>query len=188
MKTLAYWFLNLSRYTKAGILISIDFVFAIFALWLAFSLRLGELYIPTGNIWILFAVSPVLAVPIFLRMGLYRAIIRYIGGRALWTVFQAVTLYSLVFTVIVFLFGIELGVIPRTVPPLNWLVLLMLIAGSRFVARCWLSTTYSRRGGHASKDRCARTVIIYGAGSAGAQLASALECGYEFNPVAFIDD
>ncbi|MEO1896155.1 MAG: polysaccharide biosynthesis protein, partial [Methylococcales bacterium] len=127
MKTLAYWFLNLSRYTKAGILISIDFVFAIFALWLAFSLRLGELYIPTGNIWILFAVSPVLAVPIFLRMGLYRAIIRYIGGRALWTIFQAVTLYSLVFTVIVFLFGIELGVIPRTVPLLNWLVLLMLI-------------------------------------------------------------
>ena len=186
MKTLAYWFVNRSRYTKASILISIDIVFAIFSLWLAFSLRLGELYIPTENIWILFAVSPVLAVPIFLKMGLYRAIIRYIGGRALWTIFQAVSLYAIVFTVVVFQSGID--DVPRTVTALNWLVLLILIAGSRFVARCWLSTAYKGMGGHVSKDRCTRKVIIYGAGSAGAQLASALECGYEFNPVAFIDD
>ncbi|MEO1885744.1 MAG: polysaccharide biosynthesis protein, partial [Methylococcales bacterium] len=188
MKTLAYWFIDLSRYTKAGILISIDIVFAIFSLWLAFSLRLGELYIPTGNIWILFAISPVLAVPIFLKMGLYRAIIRYIGDRALWTVFLAVTAYALIFTVFVFLINVELGLVPRTVPVINGFLLLLFVTGSRFVARYWLSTAYEGMRGDVSKDHCTKKVIIYGAGSAGAQLASVLECGYEFNPVAFIDD
>jgi len=186
MKKLAYWFLNLSRHTKAGILISMDIFFAVFALWLAFSLRLGELYIPKEDIWILFAISPVLIVPVFIKFGLYRAIIRYIGGRALWAIFQAVTVYAVIFTVIVFQSGI--GVVPRTVTPLNWLVLLLFVGGSRFIARWWLSDVYSKMGGVVAQDCRVKKVIIYGAGSAGVQLASALGSGYEFKPMAFIDD
>jgi FlaA1/EpsC-like NDP-sugar epimerase len=186
MKRLAYWFITLPRRSKAGILIGADVLFSVFSLWLAFSLRLGEWYIPEGNVWILFCVSPVLAVPIFLKFGLYRAIIRYIGGRVLWVIFQSVTLYSLIFTVIVFQTGI--GLVPRTVPPLNWLVLLMLIGGSRFFARWWLADTYSRLGGDVAKDCRVKKVIIYGAGSAGVQLSLALGYGQEFNPVAFLDD
>ncbi|NOR68601.1 MAG: polysaccharide biosynthesis protein, partial [Methylomarinum sp.] len=162
MKKLAFWFISLSRYTKASILISMDVVFALLALWLAFSLRLGEWYFPTDNIWILFCISPVLIVPIFIKLGLYRAIIRYIGGRALWAIFQAVTLYAVIFTVIVFQSGI--GVVPRTVPPLNWLVLLLFVGGSRFIARWWLSDAYSQLGGRVSSDCSAKKVIIYGAG------------------------
>ena len=186
MKKLAYWFLSLSRHTKASMLIGMDFVFAVLSLWTAFSLRLGELYIPSNGTWILFVISPILVVPIFIKLGLYRAIIRYIGGRALWAIFQAVTLYAIIFTVFVFQLGI--GVVPRTVPPLNWLVMLLFVGGSRFIARWWLSDVYSQLGGRVAKDCCAKKVIIYGAGSAGVQLASALECGYEFKPVAFIDD
>ena len=186
MKKLAYWFITLSRQSKAGILISVDIIFVVFALWLAFSLRLGEWYMPEGNVWILFCVSPVLAVPIFLKFGLYRAIIRYIGGRVLWVIFQSVSLYALIFTVVVFQSGI--GLVPRTVPPLNWLVLLLLIGGSRFVARWWLADTYVQLGGKAAQDHRVKKVIIYGAGSAGVQLASALACGREFNTVAFLDD
>jgi len=186
MKTLAYWFITLSRRSKASILISVDVLFSVFALWLAFSLRLGEWYIPKGNVWVLFCISPALAVPIFIKFGLYRAIIRYIGGRVLWVIFQSVTLYALVFTVVVFQSGI--GLVPRTVPPLNWLVLLFFVGGSRFIARWWLADTYSRLGGKVAQDCCAKVVIIYGAGSAGVQLASALDFGHEFKPVAFIDD
>ncbi len=186
MKKLAYWFITLPRRSKAGILISADVLFSVFSLWLAFSLRLGEWYVPKGYVWLLFFIGPVLAVPIFLKFGLYRAIIRYIGGRVLWVIFQSVTLYSLIFTVVVFQTGI--GLVPRTVPPLNWLILLLLIGGSRFFARWWLADTYSRLGGNVAKDCRVKKVIIYGAGSAGVQLSLALAYGQEFNPVAFLDD
>ena len=188
MKQLAYLFLGLSRRAKAGLLISVDVVFAMFALWVAFSLRLGEWYVPQGKMWFLFLLTPFLAVPIFIKLGLYRAIIRYIGGRALWTVFQAVTLYGLVFMGGVFIVGSDLGLIPRTVPVINWLVFLLFVGGSRFVARWWMSDVYVKLGGVAAKDCYTKKVVIYGAGSAGVQLASALQCGHDFKPVAFIDD
>ncbi len=186
MKKLAYWFISLSRRIKAGILITVDILFTVFALWIAFSLRLGEWYVPEGKVWLLFIISPALAVPIFLKFGLYRAIIRYIGGRVLWVIFQSVTLHALIFTVVVF--QTRLGLVPRTVPPLSWLVLLFFVAGSRFIARWWLAETYSQLGGKVAKDCTTKAVIIYGAGSAGVQLASALDCGHEFKPVAFLDD
>lgn len=188
MNNIANWFLRLSRPTKAGILIAVDMIFVAAALWAAFSLRLGEWYIPQGSLWVLFCIGPVLAIPVFMKLGLYRAIIRYIGGRALWAVFQAVTFYALIFTVVVFLIGSNLGLVPRTVPFINWLVLLLFVGGSRFIARWWLSDTYSKLGGQVARDCRSKSVIIYGAGNAGVQLASALDCGQEFKPVAFIDD
>jgi FlaA1/EpsC-like NDP-sugar epimerase len=184
---LAHWFISLPRQKKAFILISADVFFAMLALWGAFSLRLGTLYVPNDNQWYLFAAAPVLAVPIFIRMGLYRAIIRYIEIRALWTIIQATTLYALVFAFILYESGIK-GV-PRTVLPLNWLNMMLLVGSSRFFARWWLAGTYIRlSGGRSAAGYCKRNVIIYGAGSAGVQLASALGHGREFNPVAFIDD
>jgi FlaA1/EpsC-like NDP-sugar epimerase len=184
---LAHWFISLPRQKKAFILISADVFFAVLALWTAFSLRLGILYVPNGDEWYLFALTPVLAVPIFVRLGLYRAIIRYIEIRALWTIIQATTLYALIFAFILYESGIK-G-IPRTVLPLNWLNMMLLVGSSRFFARWWLAGTYLRLSGSRSvTGYCKRNVLIYGAGSAGVQLASALVHGREFNPVAFIDD
>lgn len=188
MKKLADWFLALTRETKRAILVGVDVMFAVFALWGAFSLRLGEWYVPDDYIWVLFCINPLLAVPVFVKFGLYRAIIRYIGGRALWSIFQAVTLHTVIFTFVVFLFGPGIGLVPRTVPFLYWLVFLLLVGGSRFVARWWLAESYSKLGGIIATDCVIKKVIIYGAGSAGIQLASALELGHEFRPVAYIDD
>ncbi len=181
------WFISLPRQRKAFILISADIFFAMFALWAAFSLRWGELYIPKGTEWYLFAVAPVIAVPIFVRMGLYRAIIRYIEIRALWTIIQATTLYALVFAFVLYESGIK-GV-PRTVLPLNWLNMMLLVGSSRFFARWWLGEVYLNLvGGRGVKIHSKKNVVIYGAGNAGVQLASALGYGREFRPVAFIDD
>ncbi|MFK5950086.1 MAG: nucleoside-diphosphate sugar epimerase/dehydratase [Methylococcales bacterium] len=188
MNKIANWFLRLSRPTKAGILIAADMVFVVFALWTAFSLRLGLPYVPQDGQWLLFSIVPVLAIPVFMKLGLYRAIIRYIGGRALWAIFQAVTLYALIFTGVAFLLGPKIGLVPRTVPFINWLVLMLFVGGSRFIARWWLSEAYSQLGGMVARDCRSKAVIIYGAGHAGVQLASALDCGQEFKPVAFIDD
>lgn len=188
MKQLIYWFLALPRSSKTSLLIGVDIIFVLSSFWVAFALRLGEWYLPEKYIWILFCIGPAIAVPLFFKMGLYRAIIRYIGGRALWSIFQAVTLFSIIFTVIIFLLGADIGLVPRTVPLLNWLVLLLFIGGSRFFARWWMADIYSSLGGNVAKDCCVKKVIIYGAGSAGVQLSLALECGQEFKPVAFIDD
>jgi UDP-N-acetylglucosamine 4,6-dehydratase len=181
------WFIGLQRRNKAIILISADVFFVVLALWAAFSLRWGVLYIPKGDEWYLFAAAPVIAVPIFFRLGLYRAIIRYIEIRALWTIIQACTLYALVFALILYESGIK-G-IPRTVTPLNWLNMMLLVASSRFFVRWWLGDIYISLSGVSHFDRSSKkNVAIYGAGSAGVQLASALSHGREFKPVAFIDD
>ncbi|NOT13887.1 MAG: polysaccharide biosynthesis protein [Methylococcaceae bacterium] len=185
--TLAHWFITCSRRTKAFILIGADVCFALLSLWAAFSLRWGVYYVPKDQEWYLFAVAPMIAVPIFIKLGLYRAIIRYIEIRALWTIIQAVTFYALLFAFVLYESGIK-G-IPRTVSPLNWLIMMSLVGSSRFFARWWLSEIYFDLSGIKSQTDCRKkNVVIYGAGSAGVQLASALEHGREFRPVAFIDD
>ncbi len=184
---LAHWFVSLSRQKKTFILISADVCFALFALWLAFSLRWGVLYKFKGDEWYLLAAAPLLAVPIFIRFGLYRAIIRYIEMRALWTIIQAVTIYALVFAFVLYQSGVK--IIPRTVSPLNWLLMLLFIGSSRLLARWWLGETYFALSGTRAQIEVRKdNVIIYGAGRAGVQLASALGHGREFRPVAFIDD
>ncbi|SJM93475.1 polysaccharide biosynthesis protein [Crenothrix polyspora] len=185
---LAQWFIELSRKTKVFILISVDLFFTLFALWLAFYLRFGVLYTPKGNEWYLVAIAPIIAIPIFLKIGLYRAIIRYMEVRALWTIIQAATAYAVVFGFI--FLQIDISSVPHTIFPLNWLIIVVLIAGSRFFARWCLGESYFRVAGEgiAIVDSTKKNVIIYGAGSAGVQLASALVYGNEFRPVAFIDD
>jgi len=184
---LARWFIGLQRRNKAIILITADVFFVLLALWAAFSLRWGVFFIPKDDEWYLFAVAPVIAVPIFVRLGLYRTIIRFIEIRALWTIIQATTFYALVFAFVLYESAIKL--IPRTVSPLNWLIVMLLVGSSRFFARWWLGEAYFRAGGsRGAAELRKKKVVIYGAGSAGVQLASALAHGRDFRPVAFIDD
>ena len=145
MQKLAYFLINISQWQKTLILISADMFFSVLALWLALSLRLGVWYLPQGDEWYLFTVAPFIVVSVFIRLGLYRAIIRYIEIRALMTIVQAVTLYALLFAFVLYESGIK-G-IPRTVPPLNWLNMLLLVSGSRFWARWWLGEVNSHLSG-----------------------------------------
>ena len=159
----------------------VDSVLLLIVLLLSFSIRLGYFFWPEGDLmWLIFA-SPVLAIPIFFRFGLYRAIIRYIGFNSLWGVFQATTLYALLWSV----FGVLIAVegIPRSVILINWLLIIIVIGGSRMIARWLLS-----RSENAKNTSKRINVLIYGAGSAGRQLSIALTQSAEYNPVAFIDD
>jgi FlaA1/EpsC-like NDP-sugar epimerase len=174
--------LNLPRYLKRFIALSFDLLLIPLALWASFSLRLGEIYIPAGNILYLFIVAPIIAIPIFIRFGLYRAIIRYIGFLAMWAVVKAVSLYTLLWGVLVLLTATA-GV-PRSVLLINWLMTILLIGGTRAIARWWLSGSFKSSPQNRSKKR----VAIYGAGEAGIQIADALAKSPKFRPVAFIDD
>jgi len=127
--------------------------------------------------------APLVAIPIFIKFGLYRAIVRYIGFKALWAIVQAVTLYALVWGVIALLSGAQ-GV-PRSVILINWILGMLLIGGSRIIGRWWFSDKKSYSVNAFDKRK---NVLVYGAGSAGIQLATALTYSQELNPIAFIDD
>ena len=174
--------LNLSRKTKRAIVLFVDLWLLPLGLWASFSLRLGELYLPRGEIIYLFFAAPVIGIPIFIRFGLYRAIVRYIGFVAMWSVLKAVSLYTLVWAMLVLLTATP-GV-PRSVLIINWLMTFLLIGGTRALARWWLSGSFkSVRQKHKK-----RRMAIYGAGEAGIQIANALQNSFKFRPVAFIDD
>lgn len=162
-----------------------DVLMLLFALWAAFSLRWGTWFIPNQQeTWLILA-APILAIPVFIRFGLYRAIIRYIGFKALWAVMQAVSLYALLWALLVLLSGVQ-G-IPRSVTLINWVVAILLIGGSRMVAR-WYFLDLIITDTPLDKRNKRKNIVIYGAGSAGVQLASVLNYSNTFKPVAFIDD
>ncbi|VAW69506.1 Nucleoside-diphosphate sugar epimerase/dehydratase [hydrothermal vent metagenome] len=175
-----------SRTKKRIILLLMDVVLVPVALWFSFSLRLGEIYIPGDDIPYLFLLAPFISIPIFIRFGLYNAVIRYIGFQALWAVMQAVTFYALIWGVIALMSGAE-GVLPRSVIIINLLITGFLIGGSRMFARWWLAGINPMQR-LSNLHNARKNVIIYGAGAAGVQVATALSFGTEYKPVAFIDD
>ena len=169
--------INLSRFQKQLVLLVFDSVALVAILLASFSIRLGYLYVPGSDlVWVVLA-TPCIAIPVFVRFGLYRAVIRYIGFKALWSIVQAVSLYALLWSLIGFMASVD-G-IPRSVILINWLLGIVIIGGSRMVGRWLLS------GG---QDEKMTRVIIYGAGSAGRQLSIALTQSAEYRPVAFVDD
>jgi FlaA1/EpsC-like NDP-sugar epimerase len=186
--------LNLSRTSKQVIMLVADSVLLVIILLASFSVRLGYWYWPEDDLLWSILGAPIIAIPIFVRFGLYRAVIRYINFRALWVVVQAVSLYALVWGLIGFIAAVN-G-IPRTVIFINWILSLLAIGGLRFVARTILSGDFKsftqryflRPNLRSEIDRKSKRVIVYGAGNAGVQLVSALEHSSEYTPVGFIDD
>ena len=187
-------FISLPRFLKQLILLLTDSVLLITALWLSFSLRLGEMYAltsehlaminGTGLIW-LFVAAPMIAIPIFVRFGLYRVIIRYLGMRTAWSVVQSVALYSVLWGLLALLSGVP-G-IPRSVVLINAMVSLLVIGGVRVLARLLLSQQVqgeSGNGQRAAQIRC----VIFGAGDAGRQLAVGLAHSWEYALFGFVDD
>ena len=188
------------RSFKRSVLIAADSFILIVALWMSFSLRLDNLYWPQGGvnnpIIILVLFAPLAAVPIFMQFGLYRAIVRYLGMRAFWSVFKAVMVYSAAWGLLVFLSGVQ-GV-PRSVVLINGMVALLSVGGSRMFAR-WLLRKVDDAAqaskwvasGRIKTDNSITgqtRVVIFGAGEAGRQLAVGLGQSRECTLLAFIDD
>jgi FlaA1/EpsC-like NDP-sugar epimerase len=165
------------RAQKRLVMLLADSVFIPGALWCAITLRLGTATHQTeGDLW-LYAAAIVASVPVFARLGLYRAVIRFLGGRALFAVTAGVTA-SVVLLLLTNLFVLRKGV-PMGAFVIYWALALIYVAGSRFIVRGLMN--YRRPNG-------SQRVAIYGAGSAGVQLVEALQRTGRFHPVAFVDD
>ena len=124
-------------------MILIDIISIVLVLISSFSLRLGEWFWPQDDIIFLIFAGPLIAIPLFIKLGLYRAIVRYIGFKALWVIVQAVTLFSLSWGVLVLLSGIQ-G-IPRSVIIINWILGTLLVGGTRILGRWWFSDNKSKK-------------------------------------------
>ena len=167
------------RSLKRLVVMALDVTMSVFATWLAFTLRLDTPHWPEGAQWWVYALAPALAAPVFVRFGLYRAIFRYTGQAALVTTAKAVAVYGGL------LFGILLWLrwpgVPRSLGVLQPLLLLLMVGASRALARFWLARLEGR---HMANGR----LLIFGAGTAGAQTAAALGVSSAFELLGFIDE
>lgn len=172
----------LPRPRKRLILVTMDFVALPALVWLSYCIRFARVFEPSLQQALLILAAPTIAIPIFIRLGLYRSVLRYLPDRAIWTILQAVTLAVLGWVALVFLtFMTGAEGVPRTIPLFYWMGAAAFLAGSRFGIK-WLLLG-SIDGAYASKR-----ILIYGAGDAGVQLLSALRGSKERQVLGFIGD
>lgn len=185
--------LGLRRRHKRLLQVTTDVLLVWLALWLAFVVRLGtdDLVYPFGGHAWLFVLAPVLAIPLFVRFGMYRAVMRYLGNDALLAIVKAVTLSSLLLALAVYWHRDAPAVVPRSLVFNYWWLSLVLIGGLRLLMRQYFMGDWYAAGfgiPFVGRDDALPRVAIYGAGAAGNQLAAALRMGKAMRPVAFIDD
>jgi FlaA1/EpsC-like NDP-sugar epimerase len=170
--------LELPRNQKRLLMLLADLVCIPAALWTAMTLKQGTpMHASAGDGW-LYLGALAASVPVFARLGLYRAVVRFIGTRVLLAVLAGVTV-SVGLLLIVNRLLLGQGVHISTFA-IYWALALIYVGGSRLLARALIQVRRLGTGTH--------RVAIYGAGVAGAQLANALIGSGRYYPVAFVDD
>ncbi|EMK3306557.1 polysaccharide biosynthesis protein [Vibrio vulnificus] len=176
MDKLAYiW--SLPRVHKRLISLAIDTLLITFSFFMAIWVRHGEVAVSVSvETWLTLAGTVVVTLIAFTRLGLYRAVLRYLTFHALTVVVLGALISALSITTFAYFFNAE---VPRTVPVIYMTFLALLCGGARMMVRS-LIVQASRKG-------CER-VLIYGAGSTGRQLAIALRNAETYQVKGFIDN
>ena len=180
-----------------------DSILLILILWASYSIRLDLFYLPKDDTIRLILAAPIIGIAIFSKFGLYKSVIRHIDIKSLWFLFLAVSLYSILWGLFSSFMradfirekGFLIEFFPRSVLIINWLLALIVIGGIRIFARYIFNAhikfsifnSKSEKNLENLDDNKSR-VLIYGAGSAGVQLASALNNSNKLQSVGFIDD
>jgi FlaA1/EpsC-like NDP-sugar epimerase len=168
---------QLPRAQKRLLMLTADVLGIPAVLWTALTLRLGTVYHPVAGTEWMYMAALFATIPIFIRMGLYRAVIRYLGPRALLAVVSGVTASVILLSVLTLLWPQR--TVPMSALPIYWAFALIYVGGSRFIVRALLNFRWSN---------ATHRVVIYGAGGAGVQLATGLMRSGRYHPIAFIDD
>ncbi|WP_447742099.1 polysaccharide biosynthesis protein [Pseudomonas laurentiana] len=186
--------LALPRRHKRLLQVLTDIVLIWGALWLAFLVRLGieDLANPIIDHTWLFLCAPVVSIPLFIRFGLYRAVMRYFGNDALIAIIKAVTLSALILGFIIYWSANHQNIVPRSITFNYWWLSLIMVGGLRLAMRQYfLGDWFAAAVQHvpfAQRHDGLPKVAVYGAGAAGNQLVAALRMDKVMRPVAFIDD
>ena len=193
MDKIRAYLVGLPRRQKRVLQLITDVLVVWFALWMAFVVRLGvdEMINPVAmHLW-LFICAPVVAIPLFIRFGMYRAVMRYFGNDALIAIIKAVSLSSLILGVVVYWYSNHQNVVPRSIIFNYWWLSLIMVGGLRLGMRQYFLGDWFAAAQHVpftNREDGLPRVAIYGAGAAGNQLVAALRMGRVMRPVAFIDD
>jgi FlaA1/EpsC-like NDP-sugar epimerase len=168
---------ELPRNIKQACLLCLDMVFVSLSMWAAVAFRYGHLNFHLGPVELAGGVITVLvSAVIFLRLGLYRAVIRFMGQQAIWAIITAVSYSTLVLGATIFFLRAD---VPRSMPFIYWALAMLTIGGSRLSVRAYYQ---------AKLRSLSENVLIYGAGESGRQLLTALNHGDQYRAVAFVDD
>ncbi len=173
------WLEQLHRHRKQTLALVVDSVMLPLALYSALALRLGELTPEISGFWPAFVVSALVCIPVFVKLGLYRQVIRYMGNHAMMSVLIGATIAAVAVAITAYL--VPLRGFPRSVPIIFWMLVLLYVSGTRFAIRALVQWAIHRN--HAREP-----VIVFGAGAAGIGLSGILVQQGEYVPVAFIDD
>lgn len=171
------------RRWKRVLMIAMDSASLLVAIWGAYALRLSD-WSPelTTERLILALLATMVAIPVFIRLGLYRSVIRYLPEAAIWTIVQAMMVSTMCWVIIIFLMEMAgQGIVPRSVPFLYFVLGTLLIGTTRFAAKWILSAGTGMR-------RDEEPILIYGAGANAAQLAQALRGHGNRFVMGLIDD
>jgi FlaA1/EpsC-like NDP-sugar epimerase len=180
--TIANQMLSLSRPAKRLVAVSVDIGLCIVTVWLAMCLRFDTWVTIQGNQWLPIIFAPLIAIPLFIIFGLYRAILRYAGREVFIAVTKAVSIYAIVYSAIFTAIGFT--DVPRTIGLLQPILLLIGVGITRLLATQILSDPYIQK----ISDINTPKVLIYGAGSSGLALATSLAKQENLKVVGFLDD
>ena len=179
---LASTLLHIPRPVKRALAVAVDITLCVLAVWVALYLRLEVwLRLEMPYLWAVIGSVPI-AIPLFARFGLYRAIFRYAGWNAMLSLGQAMALYGLFYATV--FTAISVPGVPRSVGVIQPLLLFIFVGLSRLFVRVWLGGLYRKVLAREELPG----VLIYGAGTAGRQLAAALARSPEHRLLGFIDD
>ncbi|MBE0483314.1 MAG: polysaccharide biosynthesis protein [Bacterioplanes sp.] len=169
--------LNSSRPIKRAITASYDLVAIPAAIYLALALRHGILF-PSVNNTLLIAMGLTTGITLigFIKLGLYRAVVRFMTARAFSTLGMGVVLSAAALAVSSFLLKAP---IPRSSIIIYFFTAFALLGLPRLFIRSLISQLGSAHS---------ESIFIYGAGEQGIALANALKTSKEFRTCAFIDD
>jgi FlaA1/EpsC-like NDP-sugar epimerase len=193
MDKLRAFLVGLPRRRKRLIQVCTDIVLVWVALLLSFVVRLGveDVTHPLFQHTWLFIAAPVVAIPLFIRFGMYRAVMRYFGNDALIAIIKAVSLSALILAFFVYWYSDHKTLVPRSIIFNYWWLSMVIIGGLRLAMRQYFMGDWFSGAHHVpftNRDDGLTKVAVYGAGVAGNQLVAALRMGRVLRPVAFIDD
>lgn len=174
---LDYLVFELSRPLKRIASLIIDTILITGAFFFAYWTRLGKITsFDNHQIWLALSCTLVVTLIAFIKLGLYRAVLRYISFKALAMIATGALISSI--SLILFSFFID-SFIPRTVPLIYFSYVFLLCGGVRMLVRYYIGLLL---------DKNNESVLIYGAGSNGRQLSVMLKHAYRYRIRGFIDD
>ena len=174
--------LPINYYLRRLVIIMTDLFLCMICTWFAFYLRLEEFILLKDFNFNLVMISIIIAIPVYWTFGLYRTIFSFTGLSVLFTILVSSFLYGVLYFSVVGIFGIK--DVPRSIGLIQPILLFLGISCSRFSIKFILNGNFSTLNNSLDK----KNVLIYGAGSAGRQLAISLEGNSKYKIVGFLDD